>query len=73
MGSIFNNCNGIMDKICLVVALIGMVAGMLACSYTVYTLLKLINAPDSIQVLSAMFTMPLVGYCFNRFETIIHR
>ncbi len=66
-------CENTLDKICFIVALIGMFAGMIACSYGVYRLLGLINAPDSVQLISCIITAPLVGYCFNRFETIVKR
>jgi hypothetical protein len=67
------NCENTMDKICFVVAIIGMVAGMFACGYIFSMLLKCIGASVTIQVLSGMVVTIFVGYSCNRFETIIKR
>jgi len=62
-----------MDKICFIVAIIGVFAGMIGCGYAMSQLLRAIGLPSSVQLISCMITLIFVGYRFNRFETIIKR
>jgi hypothetical protein len=73
MNEWFWGCENTGDKICVVVAIIGMFAGMFACGYGMYKLLEIFNVPNTIRLLTFIATAPFVGYCFNRFETIVRR
>jgi hypothetical protein len=74
MNGVRRACKNNVDMVSLAVAHVGMSAGMIACAYVVYRLLKLFNAPEFIQLIILCFaTLLLIGYCFIRYKAVLKR
>jgi hypothetical protein len=73
MNGVRRACKNNVDMVSLAVARVGMSAGMIVCAYAVYRLLKLLNAPEFIQLILCFATLLLIGHCFIRYEAVLKR